>query len=690
MDLFVATDLACAFLYTALAVLLWIHSQRMAAVRLLTAACALTGLWAGVVALDLVVARSLAPAPGILDVLRAASWVAFLSVAYQAGRPPGQRIRGRSWIIGLGALVGALLILREIWVATGTGREGAEPYVVASLYGRGAFAAAGLVYIEALLRPVRAEQLRRIRYLCLGVGGLLAYDLFVVSEALLFHRVDPVLAVSRGAVSMLAAPLIAAAAARNPAWATDLQVARRAVLHSATLFAVGVYFLVAGALGAALRATGGDWGRLLQVTLLSAAVLLIAVVWFSPSTRSVLELGFSRFFFTYRHDYREQWQRFAQALISPRSGQALREQSLRAVADVVGSRKGGLWLRESGVFAPVADMRLPPAANVWLDDEFVDLVERSRGKILELGEKAAGAQLPGWLRKWKEGWIVLPLVHRDELVGVIVLARSLAHRRLHPEDRELLTTLAHHVASYLSAELTTRSLEEARRFEELSRRTAFIAHDLRNLANELALTLTNARKHIQNPDFQRDLLLGMQESVAGMQRLLDRLRLGEGEPVASGPTDFARLVEGSVRSRAIEGSSVDLDLGDRSPHWVASGPDRLASMSGHLIQNAIEAAGPDGQVNVRLTRDGPYSSLEIEDDGPGMDAEFLRERLLHPFRSSKPNGFGLGLYECRQLACELGGDLAIDSEPGRGTMVRLKLPRVEGRRAISERRGADD
>jgi putative PEP-CTERM system histidine kinase len=690
LNLYVATDFACAVVYTALAVLLWIHSQRSAAVRLLIAACALTGLWAGVVALDLAVDRSLAPAPGILDVLRAASWVAFLSVAYQTGRPPGQGVRGRNWIVGLGVLVGVLLILREFWVAASTGTDGAEPYVVASLYGRGAFAAAGLVYVEALLRPVRAEHLRRIRYLCLGVGGLLAYDLFVVSEALLFHRVDPVLAVGRGAVSMLAAPLIAAAAARNPAWATDLNIARRAVLRSATLFAVGVYFVGAGALGAALRATGGDWGRLLQLMLLSAAVLVVAVVWFSPSTRSMLELGFSRFFFTHRHDYREQWQRFAQALISPRSGKTLREQSLRAVADVVGSRKGGLWLRESGVFAQVAAMRLPPAADAWLDGEFVDLLERRRGKILELGEEAARLRLPEWLRELKEGWIVLPLVHRDGLIGVIVLGNSPAHRSLHPEDRELLSTLAHHVASYLSAEATTRSLEEARRFEELSRRTAFIAHDLRNLANELALTLTNARKHIQNPDFQRDLLLGMQDSVAGMQRMLDRLRHEKGEPVDSGPTDFARLVEGSVRSRAGDSSSVDLDLGDRSPHWIASDPDRLASMSGHLIQNAIEAAGPNGQVHVRLTRDGPYSSLEIEDDGPGMDADFLRERLLHPFRSSKPNGFGLGLYECRQLACELGGDLAIDSEPGRGTMVRLKLPRVDDPRAISERDAADD
>jgi signal transduction histidine kinase len=97
-------------------------------------------------------------------------------------------------------------------------------------------------------------------------------------------------------------------------------------------------------------------------------------------------------------------------------------------------------------------------------------------------------------------------------------------------------------------------------------------------------------------------------------------------------------------------------------------------MSGHLLQNAIEAAGADGHVTVRLHRDGNTSLFEVEDDGPGMTAEFVRERLRHPFRSSKSGGYGLGLYECRVLARQSGGELAIESAPGRGTVARLRLP----------------
>ena len=61
-----------------------------------------------------------------------------------------------------------------------------------------------------------------------------------------------------------------------------------------------------------------------------------------------------------------------------------------------------------------------------------------------------------------------------------------------------------------------------------------------------------------------------------------------------------------------------------------------------------------------------------------MTPEFVRERLHHPFQSSKRRGLGLGLYECCELAGRAGGDLSIDSLPGRGTVARLRLPLARG------------
>jgi signal transduction histidine kinase len=208
---------------------------------------------------------------------------------------------------------------------------------------------------------------------------------------------------------------------------------------------------------------------------------------------------------------------------------------------------------------------------------------------------------------------------------------------------------------------------------------AFIGHDLRNLTNDLSLALANARAHIGKPEFQRDLLLSMEDSVAGMRRLLDRLRRPQKDPPAATVIDLTRVIGDSMGSRRSGGQGPAFRvLIEPDPLPVVGDPDRVLAVSGHLVRNAVEATGPEGRITVRLRRDGDQSLLEVADDGPGMSREFVRERLLHPFTSTESRGLGLGLYQCRKLAEELGGQLEIESEPGSGTVARLRLPLAEG------------
>jgi signal transduction histidine kinase len=104
--------------------------------------------------------------------------------------------------------------------------------------------------------------------------------------------------------------------------------------------------------------------------------------------------------------------------------------------------------------------------------------------------------------------------------------------------------------------------------------------------------------------------------------------------------------------------------------------DRLSAVVAHLLDNAIDAAGGEGRVRIRLfSRDG-HAVIDVEDDGRGMDADFIRDRLFRPFDSTKTAGFGIGAYECRELAVAMGGRLDVVSAPGQGTTMRLCLPAV--------------
>jgi signal transduction histidine kinase len=66
--------------------------------------------------------------------------------------------------------------------------------------------------------------------------------------------------------------------------------------------------------------------------------------------------------------------------------------------------------------------------------------------------------------------------------------------------------------------------------------------------------------------------------------------------------------------------------------------------------------------------------VEIVDTGSGMDDEFIRTRLFQPFDSTKGAGMGIGAYECRETLRALGGNIEVESAPGRGTRFRLSLP----------------
>jgi signal transduction histidine kinase len=70
---------------------------------------------------------------------------------------------------------------------------------------------------------------------------------------------------------------------------------------------------------------------------------------------------------------------------------------------------------------------------------------------------------------------------------------------------------------------------------------------------------------------------------------------------------------------------------------------------------------------------GPAVLLEVEDDGPGMD-ETTRARLLEPFFTTKPTGRGMGLASVVGIVRRHRGGLAVDSNPGRGTIFRILLP----------------
>jgi signal transduction histidine kinase len=109
--------------------------------------------------------------------------------------------------------------------------------------------------------------------------------------------------------------------------------------------------------------------------------------------------------------------------------------------------------------------------------------------------------------------------------------------------------------------------------------------------------------------------------------------------------------------------------------WVQADSDQLATVLGHVIRNAQDAAKAHGHVTLRARRASRYATIEIEDDGAGMDEDFIRNRLFKPFFTTKASrGMGIGAYQAREYVHSLGGVLGVNSTPGQGTVFTIQLP----------------
>ncbi len=159
------------------------------------------------------------------------------------------------------------------------------------------------------------------------------------------------------------------AAARNRRWAIDIHVSRDVVFHSATLVVSGIFLLGLAATGEIFRRGGAEWGYVAEVSLIFAGVLVIAVLLTSGSARSRIRSIVVDNFFSHRYDYRREWMRCIDTLTAPAAHTSLPVRAIRAVAEVVDSPAGALFVRAPDEVAfqwagswnmPAATLPIPP------------------------------------------------------------------------------------------------------------------------------------------------------------------------------------------------------------------------------------------------------------------------------------------------------------------------------------------
>jgi signal transduction histidine kinase/ActR/RegA family two-component response regulator len=362
--------------------------------------------------------------------------------------------------------------------------------------------------------------------------------------------------------------------------------------------------------------------------------------------------------------------------------------------DAVGSRSA----------AVARDIGLVEQATIEIDPG--SLARCVHGEIVYEPD-VAGSRLPLQARLATGGlrsFVAAPLMIENEVFGVLVVAKRDA-AAFSSDDCEFLRQLSSHVAlashqgrlygalqdAYQDLRQTQQTVMQQERLRALGQIASGIAHDINNALSPAALYTQSMLTHESSlSDRSREQLNVIQRAIEDVARTVQRMRafyLPRGFELTLAPVNVNQHVLEVVDLTRARWSNmpqergivvkVETDLQPDLPN-ILGAESELRDALTNLLLNAVDAVPEGGVVTLRTRVDARDEQviLEVQDNGIGM-TETTRSRCLEPFFTTKgERGTGLGLPMVFGMVQRHGGELEIESELGRGTIMRLSFPKA--------------
>ena len=231
-----------------------------------------------------------------------------------------------------------------------------------------------------------------------------------------------------------------------------------------------------------------------------------------------------------------------------------------------------------------------------------------------------------------------------------------------------------------------RALEEEVRehqyLSQLGKLSSGVAHEIRNPLNFIGLAVDHLDavtegKGSEGEAEKRQVVAGIKEEIGRLNELVTNFILyGRPPELQRVPVRVPELVDGILRmaEERLRAQSITCRTGFADPGEIHADPDMLRRALVNLVGNAIDAMPNGGTLAVSAgpRNDGRYS-IAVEDTGVGIRAED-REKIFEPYFTTKPSGLGLGMILTRKIVDAHGGEILVDSTPGKGTRIEVSLP----------------
>jgi signal transduction histidine kinase len=229
--------------------------------------------------------------------------------------------------------------------------------------------------------------------------------------------------------------------------------------------------------------------------------------------------------------------------------------------------------------------------------------------------------------------------------------------------------------------------EKLKRTEQLSiigQLSSGIAHEIRNPLNFLLLSIGHVKERIAGTEMKdkEDLIQLLNSSISEIHRVNELIHnfLLLGRPISLRKEwVFPRMLIDEalyvLKDRLRPGITIDVSC-EEDGYRMYCDREYMRICILNLLLNAVQAIETEGTVRVECGREEHGTSIAVRDSGPGIRREDL-ERIFEPYFSTKTFGFGLGLSITKRFVEEHGGTISIESEPGLGTTMKIRIPQDE-------------
>jgi len=224
-----------------------------------------------------------------------------------------------------------------------------------------------------------------------------------------------------------------------------------------------------------------------------------------------------------------------------------------------------------------------------------------------------------------------------------------------------------------------QQLAQNEKVATLGRVAAQVAHEVRNPLAGLLLYSEHLKGKINGklPDGDAQLIDKIIDTINNLTATTEQI-LNFARPVTLAPRrvdlnevarDATQLLSSEIAAHSIE---TKLDL-DSSPVTGMLDEPSIRATTLNLVLNAVQAMPAGGHLTISTSSNEGKLLMLISDTGSGMSADQIKQ-IFEPFNTTKSRGLGLGMPYAQKVIQQHGGQIVVESQPGKGTDVRIELP----------------